>query len=136
MTIPSPLDERWIGAALDQARMAEAEGDVPVGAIIVRQNEVLARASNRSLRDQDPTAHAELLAIREAAHVVGSWRLNDCTLYVTLEPCAMCAGAIYWAGIGRVVYGQSERHLTAASRPRSSRSPRAAPRRGCRRCAP
>ncbi|HEU4995314.1 MAG TPA: tRNA adenosine(34) deaminase TadA [Gemmatimonadaceae bacterium] len=105
MTIASPLDERWMGAALDQARLAEAEGDVPVGAIIVRQNEVLARASNRTVRDQDPTAHAEMLAIREAAHVVGSWRLNDCTLYVTLEPCAMCAGAIVLARVDRLVFG-------------------------------
>lgn len=94
-----------MGAALDQARLAEAEGDVPVGAIIVRQNEVLARASNRTVRDQDPTAHAEMLAIREAAHVVGSWRLNDCTLYVTLEPCAMCAGAIVLARVDRLVFG-------------------------------
>jgi len=105
VTIASPVDERWIGAALDQGAMAERERDVPVGALIVRGSEVLARASNRTLRDQDPTAHAEILAIREAALAVGSWRLEGCTLYVTLEPCAMCAGAIVLARLDRLVFG-------------------------------
>jgi tRNA(adenine34) deaminase len=80
-------------------------GDVPVGAAIVRDDQIIAVASNRTVRDQDPTAHAELLAIREAARRVRSWRLDDCTLYVTLEPCAMCAGAIVLARMRMLVFG-------------------------------
>ena len=99
------MDERWIGAALDQAAIAEREGDVPVGALVVRGSEVLSRASNRTLRDHDPTAHAEILAIRDAARVVGSSRLEGCTLYATLEPCAMCAGAVVLARLDRLVFG-------------------------------
>jgi len=91
--------------ALDSAREAGVAGDVPVGAVIVRGNEVLARAANRTVRDKDPTGHAELLAIREAARKIGDWRLTGCTLYVTLEPCAMCAGAIVLARLDRVVFG-------------------------------
>ena len=105
MAIASPEDERWIGAALDQAQLAGIEGDVPVGAVIVWQNEIIAWASNRTVRDQDPTAHAELLAIREASCVLESWRLDECTLYVTLEPCAMCAGAVVLARVARLVFG-------------------------------
>jgi tRNA(adenine34) deaminase len=91
--------------ALAAAAEAGAAGDVPVGAVIVRDGAVLIRASNRTVRDQDPTAHAELLAIREAAQALGRWRLDDCTLVVTLEPCAMCAGAIVLARIARLVFG-------------------------------
>ena len=91
--------------ALELARQAGEEGEVPVGAVIVRDGAVLTRASNRTVRDQDPTAHAELLAVREAARAVGSWRLEGCTLYVTLEPCAMCAGALVLARVDRVVFG-------------------------------
>ena len=98
-------DERWIGVALDEARAAQAAGEVPVGAVIVRGGEVLARSGNRTLRDQDPTAHAEALVIRAAAAALDSWRLEGCTLYVTLEPCAMCAGAILLARVDRVVFG-------------------------------
>ena len=98
-------DPRWMTAALTEARAAAAFGDVPVGAVIVRDGEVIARAANRTVRDQDPTAHAELLAIRAASALLGRWRLDDCTLYVTLEPCAMCAGAIVLARIARVVLG-------------------------------
>ena len=105
MTIASPVDERLIGAALDQALLADKEGDVPVGAVVVRRNEIIACASNRTVRDQDPTAHAEVLAIREASRAVGSWRLEGCTLYVTLEPCAMCAGAVVLARLDRLVFG-------------------------------
>jgi len=105
VTIATPVDERWIGAALDQASVADREGDVPVGAVVVRRNEIIARASNRTVRDQDPTAHAEVLAIREASQVVGSWRLEECTLYVTLEPCTMCAGAVVLARLDRLVFG-------------------------------
>ncbi|HKO17007.1 MAG TPA: tRNA adenosine(34) deaminase TadA [Gemmatimonadaceae bacterium] len=98
-------DERYIALALEEAREAERAGDVPVGALVVRQDRVLARAGNRTLRDQDPTGHSELLAIRGAAASLGRWRLSDCTLYVTLEPCAMCAGAIVLARLQRVVFG-------------------------------
>jgi tRNA(adenine34) deaminase len=98
-------DERWMREALGQAGEAAAAGDVPVGAVIVRDGQVIARAANRTVRDQDPTGHAELLAIREASKVVGDWRLQGCTLYVTLEPCAMCAGAIVLARLDRVVFG-------------------------------
>jgi tRNA(adenine34) deaminase len=98
-------DERWIGETLVIARQGAAEGEVPVGALVVREGAVVSRASNRTVRDQDPTAHAELLALRAAAAAVGSWRLLDCTLYVTLEPCAMCAGAIVLARVERVVFG-------------------------------
>ena len=91
--------------ALAEARMAEEAGEVPVGAIIVRDEVIVAHASNRTIRDQDATAHAESLAIREASAQLGSWRLNGCTLYVTLEPCAMCAGALVLARVDRVVFG-------------------------------
>ena len=98
-------DLRWMTAALAEARLAATSGDVPVGAVVLRDGEVVARAANRTVRDQDPTAHAELLAIRAASATLGRWRLDDCTLYVTLEPCAMCAGAIVLARIARVVLG-------------------------------
>src|ERR1043166_10113471 len=91
--------------ALAEARTAGAADDVPVGAVIVRGGAVVSRAGNRTVRDQDPTAHAETLAIRAAAALLGTWRLDDCTLYVTLEPCAMCAGAIVLARLPRVVFG-------------------------------
>jgi tRNA(adenine34) deaminase len=102
---PSTDDLRWMAAALDEARAAGAAGDVPVGAVIVRDGEAIARASNRTIRDQDPTTHAEMLAIRAAASVLGAWHLGGCTLYVTLEPCAMCAGAIVLARFERIVFG-------------------------------
>lgn len=98
-------DERWMHAAIAQARMAEAIGEVPIGAVIVRDNEVIGTGYNRRETDRDPTAHAELMAIREASEKLGAWRLLGCTLYVTLEPCPMCAGAILQARIERVVYG-------------------------------
>jgi tRNA(adenine34) deaminase len=98
-------DLRWMSAALAEARTAAAAGEVPVGALVVREGDAIARAVNRTVRDQDPTAHAELLAIRAASASLGRWRLDDCTLYVTLEPCAMCAGAIVLARIARVVLG-------------------------------
>jgi tRNA(adenine34) deaminase len=91
--------------ALAAARDAAAAGEVPVGAVVVRGGEIIARTANRTVRDQDPTAHAELLALREASRVTGSWRLTGCTLYVTLEPCAMCAGALVLARVDRVVFG-------------------------------
>jgi len=98
-------DERYIRNALDLARDAVKRNEVPIGALVVRGDSILAAATNRTVRDQDPTAHAELLAIREAAAKLDRWRLDDCTLYVTLEPCAMCAGAIVLARMKRVVFG-------------------------------
>ena len=92
-------------AALENAADAARAGDVPVGAVIVRDGAVLSRASNRTVRDNDPTAHAEILAIKAASAELGSWRLERCTLYVTLEPCAMCAGAIVLARVERLVFG-------------------------------
>jgi tRNA(adenine34) deaminase len=100
-----PEDTRWMTEALAAAREASAADEVPVGAIIVRDDLVIARCVNRTVRDRDATAHAELLAIREAAAEVGDWRLTGCTLYVTLEPCAMCAGAIVLSRLSRVVFG-------------------------------
>jgi tRNA(adenine34) deaminase len=107
MTEPrgTAADRAFMAVALDEARAAMAAGDVPVGALVVRGGEIISRASNRTLQDQDPTAHAEILALRDASGTVGSWRLGGCTLYVTLEPCAMCAGALVLARVDRVVFG-------------------------------
>src|SRR3954451_19271673 len=91
--------------ALDEARAAQARGEVPVGCVIVRDNAVIARAGNRTLADRDPTAHAELLAIRAACEALGTERLTDCDLYVTLEPCTMCAAAVSFARIRRLYFG-------------------------------
>ena len=91
--------------ALDLARDAARRNEVPVGAVVVGGGVIVSAAANRTVRDQDPTAHAETVAIREAAAKLESWRLDDCTLYVTLEPCAMCAGAIVLARLKRVVFG-------------------------------
>jgi len=92
-------------AALDAAREAALAGEVPVGAVIVRDEAAIAVAGNRTLRDEDATAHAETLAVRAACTALGSWRLTGCTLYVTLEPCAMCAGALVLSRVDRVVFG-------------------------------
>jgi len=94
-----------MGRALAEAARAEALGDVPIGAVIARGGEVIAAGHNRRTIDRDPTAHAEILAIRAAAEAIGDWRLDGCTLAVTLEPCCMCAGAIVLARIDRLVYG-------------------------------
>jgi tRNA(adenine34) deaminase len=98
-------DERWMGVALEQARACLEHDDVPIGAVVVLDDEQLAAAGNRREADRDPTAHAEILALRHAAAKIGSWRLDGCTLYVTLEPCAMCSGASVLARIGRLVLG-------------------------------
>ena len=94
--------------ALEEARAAQAAGEVPVGCVIVRDGAVIARAGNRTLADRDPTAHAELLAIRQAAVALGSERLTGCDLHVTLEPCAMCAAAMSFARIRRLYYGATD----------------------------
>ena len=91
--------------ALDEARLAVAAGEVPVGAVVVHNGEVIARAGNRTVGHQDATAHAEVLVLRAASSVLGRWRLDGCTVYVTLEPCAMCAGAMVLARVERVVFG-------------------------------
>ena len=105
MPIPSAVDEKWMRVAIAQARVAERAGDVPVGAVVVHGDRQVGVAENRTERDQDPTAHAEVLALRAAAAALGSWRLTGCTLYVTLEPCAMCAGAIVLGRVDRLVFG-------------------------------
>jgi len=97
--------EFFMGLALDQARRAAEIGEVPIGAVVVRDGEVVSAASNRREIDADPTAHAEMIAVREAARVLGRWRLEGCTVYVTLEPCPMCAGALHAARVDRCVYG-------------------------------
>ena len=101
-------DARFMGEALAEARAAIGSDEVPVGAVVGRGGEVLARAHNRRETDADPTAHAEVLAIRAAARQVGSWRLDGCTLYVTLEPCFMCAGALVNARLPRLVFGATD----------------------------
>ena len=98
----------FMDLALDEARAAVAAGEVPVGCVIVHDGEVIAQAYNRTLADHDPTAHCEMLAIRRAAEVLVSERLTDCDLYVTLEPCAMCAAAISFARIRRLYYGAAD----------------------------
>ena len=102
------MEERMMALALEQARLALAAGEIPVGAVIARGDAVIAAAHNRRELDRDPTAHAEVVAIRQAARALGGRRLTGCTLYVTLEPCPMCAGAIVMAGLSRVVYGASD----------------------------
>jgi tRNA(adenine34) deaminase len=97
-------DRRWLAVALAEARAAADVGEVPVGAVVVCDGALVTRAQNRMLRDEDATAHAEVLALREAAARLGEARLGRCTLYITLEPCAMCAGAIVLARVGRVVF--------------------------------
>jgi tRNA(Arg) A34 adenosine deaminase TadA len=98
----------FMDMALAEARAAGGSGEVPVGCVIVRNGEVIARAGNRALAERDPTAHAEMIAIREASRRLRSERLDDCDLYVTLEPCAMCAGAVAFARIRRLYYGAAD----------------------------
>jgi len=109
-----PRDEYFMRLALREAERALEHDDVPIGAVIVHDGEVIGTAHNERELRQDPTAHAEMLALREAARAVGSWRILDAVLYVTLEPCAMCAGAIVLARVPRVVYGASDPKAGAA----------------------
>ena len=106
MSLPVPAaDDAAMTRALELAASAPAHGDVPVGAVVTRAGEVIGEGRNLRERDGDPLAHAEVVALRAAASAVRSWNLEDCTLVVTLEPCVMCAGALSWAQIGRIVYG-------------------------------
>jgi tRNA(adenine34) deaminase len=104
----SERDLELMRIALEEAERAEAEGDVPVGAVVARGGEVLARAGNARERDRDPTAHAETLALRAAARALGTWHLEGCAMYVTLEPCAMCAGALVLARLDRLVFAATD----------------------------
>lgn len=99
------MEEKYMKIALQQARTAFNNGDVPVGAVIIKNGEIISRAYNRRERDQDATAHAEIIAIKKACRRLNSWRLNDCVMYVTLEPCSMCMGAIQQSRISKVIYG-------------------------------
>jgi tRNA(adenine34) deaminase len=107
-------DERFMALALEEARRAEGHGDVPIGAVIVREGETLAAACNERELRGDPTAHAEILAIRAASEALGGWRLPETTLYVTLEPCAMCAGGIVLARVPALVFGAPDPKAGAA----------------------
>ena len=100
--------EEWMRLALKEAKMAFDAGEVPVGAVLVKDGEVVCRAHNRRESLHDPTAHAELLCLREGARLLGDWRLRECTLYVTLEPCPMCAGAMVMSQLGQCVFGAAD----------------------------
>lgn len=102
------LDERYMREALAEAAAAAERGEVPIGAVVVREARIIGRGHNQRELLRDPTAHAEMLAITAAAEAVGDWRLSDCTLYVTLEPCPMCAGAMVLGRLGRLVFGASD----------------------------
>ena len=108
------VHERWMRLALDEARAALNHDDVPVGAVVIRDGTVIASRHNERELTGDPTAHAEVLALRDAAHHIGHWRLDDCTLVVTLEPCAMCAGAIVNSRLGTLIYGATDPKAGAA----------------------
>jgi tRNA(adenine34) deaminase len=102
------LDQRYMRLAIDQAAIAEENGDVPIGAVIVHESRVIAKAYNERQQLNDPTAHAEIIALTQAAEAIGSWRLHGSTIYVTLEPCPMCAGALVLARIDRLVFGTDD----------------------------
>ena len=107
------LDEQWMARAIAAAREAEALGEIPVGACIVSENKLLAVSGNRTRTDGDPTAHAEVIALRAAAKVLGNYRLTDAVVYSTIEPCAMCAGALIQARVRRLVYGARDERAGA-----------------------
>jgi len=112
--MPSVDDAAWMALALEQAALAAAAGEVPVGALVIKDGEVLGRGHNRNLLDDDPTAHAEIVALRQAAARLGNHRLTGCTMVATIEPCAMCAGALIHARIARLVYGAGDPKAGAA----------------------
>jgi tRNA(adenine34) deaminase len=101
-------DAAWMRLALEQARQAEKAGEVPVGALVIKDGAILGQGQNRNLRDNDPTAHAEIVALRQAAAALGNHRLAGCQVFVTIEPCAMCAGAMVHARIARLIYGATD----------------------------
>jgi tRNA(adenine34) deaminase len=101
-------DIEFMQQALAEARESAASGEVPIGAVLVHEGRILARGGNRTIRDCDPTGHAEIVVLREAARIIGNYRLADTTLYVTIEPCSMCAGAMLQARVRRLVYGAAE----------------------------
>ena len=105
MTGISKEDEKYMKIAIEQAQIAEENGDVPIGAVIVYKNQIIGKAYNQREQLKDPTAHAEIIALTQAAAFLESWRLNACTMYVTLEPCPMCAGALVLGRLDRLVYG-------------------------------
>jgi len=105
MTNITKEDENFMRMAVEQARIAEDNGDVPIGAVIVHENQIIGKAYNQREQLQDPTAHAEIIALTQAAAALENWHLNGCTMYVTLEPCPMCAGALVLARMDRLVYG-------------------------------
>ena len=107
-------NEMWMEMALEEANLAAGEDEVPIGAVLTLEGELLAREHNRSIQLNDPSAHAEILAIRKAGEALSNYRLNECVLYVTVEPCAMCAGALVWARIRRVVFGARDEKSGAA----------------------
>jgi tRNA(adenine34) deaminase len=108
------IDLDFMEAALAEARLAAEAGEVPIGVVVAREGAIVARGQNRVLRDVDPTAHAEMVALRAAAAAVGNYRLNGCTLYVTLEPCSMCAGAMIHARLDRLVFAAADPKAGAA----------------------
>lgn len=102
------MDEKFMREAIAEAEKAACEGEIPVGAVVVKDGAVVGRGHNERERSADPTGHAEIAALRAAAATLGDWRLTDCTLYVTLEPCAMCTGACIGARVGKIVFGASD----------------------------
>ncbi len=108
METASPRDVQWMRRALELAELAASRGEVPVGAVLIKEQEIVAEGHNLTVTSNDPTAHAEVVVIREAAQKLGDWRLTQCTLYVTLEPCAMCAGALVLSRLSRLVLGASD----------------------------
>src|ERR1051326_2208104 len=112
--MPSEDDAAWMELALEQAALAAAAGEVPGGALVIKDGEIIGRGHNRNLLDNDPAAHAEIVALRQAAARVGNHRLTGCTMVATIEPCSMCAGALIHARIARLVYGASDPKAGAA----------------------
>ena len=108
MTLDFKADEFWMEEALREGQRAQAAGEVPVGAVVVRDGQIIGRGRNQPIASNDPTAHAEILALRDAGQNLGNYRLEDCDLYATIEPCAMCAGAIVHSRIRRLIYGSDD----------------------------